>query len=216
MVTPLEIKSQGYTDFCTGCVISSIAEQYVGETCDESYSFAAGKKVARTGLSIYGVSAKFALLGAIRYGVLPKKDSPYGIATQERDFLANWDNWSKLESFATKPFKSFKKISVSEIEEYLKTTTIFTGIFWQSDWSDNYLITTDKRNEWNKLSPHEVRIIGSTDDHFIIQNSRGPGSGKDGLFYLPKQASDMIDHCYVLSTQPWPNIFIELLTKYIL
>ena len=216
MITPLEIKSQGTSDFCTGCVVSSIAEQYTNEICDESYSFAAAKKMSGQALDVSGVSPKFALMGAIRYGVLPKKSSPYGIATQERDFLANWDNWKDLESFAAKPFKSFKKIKVSEIDKYLETTTIFTGVFWQSDWSDNYIITTDKRSQWNKFGPHEVRIVGSNENYFILQNSKGVEAGQNGFFYLPRQASDMINHCYVLSPDPWPNIFVELLNKYIL
>lgn len=214
MVSILDHKDQEFTDFCLGCVISSIAEEYVGEACEECYSFAAGKKTSGQALNVYGIPPKAALLGAIRYGVLPKKHSPYGIASKDRDFLANWENWKDLEGFAAKPFKSFKKISINQIEEYLKTTTILAGIYWQEGWSDNAIITMDNQENWNKLGPHEVRIIGINEKYFIIQNSRGL-SGDNGVYYLPREAYNMINHTYVLSPKPWSNLLVKLIAIYL-
>lgn len=215
MVPILDIKNQEKTDFCLGCVISSIAEQYVGEPCEESYSFAAGKKYSGQNLEKSGIPPKSAIMGAIRYGVLPKKHSPYGIATHSRDFLANWDNWKDLEHLAIKPFKSFYKVKVGDIPEKLNYTTLIMGLYWQSGWSKNPVITSQGKETWNKLAPHEVRVIDVKDDMLVIQNSRGKEKGDNGLWYLSKEVYTMIDHVYEISPNPWPNKLSELLSKYL-
>lgn len=214
-LVPLEIKTQGRTDFCLGCVISSVAEQYTNEPCEESYSFSAGKLESGQSLVTPGIPPKAALLGAIRYGVLPKKDSPYGIATQERDFLANWDNWKNLESSSLKPFKSFYRVRLKNIDKALERTTLVAGVYWQSSWDESPYINTDKKDEWNKMAPHEVRIIGKKDNYLIIQNSKGKDVGDNGLWYLPKEAYNMINHVYELSPKPWPNKLVELISKFL-
>ena len=61
MIEILDIKNQEFTDFCLGCVISSVAEQYIGEPCEESYSFAAGKKQSGQSLETSGIPPKACL-----------------------------------------------------------------------------------------------------------------------------------------------------------
>lgn len=207
MVVPLEIKNQGIlSDFCTGCVIASIAEEYLGEPCDESYSYAAAKHYGKRPVEERGVKAKYALMGAVEYGVLPKSKSPYSIATHSRDFLADWNNWKDLESFATKPFKSFRK--VKNIEKCLETTSVMAGIFWQAEWDNNPYITDTKI--YHKLTPHEVRIIGVVNNCYVIQNSRGANIGDGGLWYFPKDIKFF--HTYKLCPEPWSNLIIRLIT----
>jgi hypothetical protein len=209
MIVPLEIKSQSNSDFCVGCVISSIAEQFLGETCDESYSFAMGKRYSREPLSKRGLNPKYALMGAIEYGVLPKSKSPYSIATHSRDFLADWKNWQELEKFAIKPFGSFKK--VKDLDEVLKYTTVLTGLFWQGDWN-NGIIITEIPNA-HKFEPHEVRIIGKADDKYVVQNSRGTEVGDNGLWYMDKTALQYIHHSYILCQEPWSNLLSKALNQ---
>lgn len=215
MVNILDLKNQRMTDFCAGCVVSSIAEQYVGEPCDESYSFAAGKKYSGQSLEKTGIPPKAALMGAIQYGVLPKRLSPYSIATHSRDFLADWNNWKDLQHLAVKPFQSFYSVSKNEIESVLQNTTILTGVFWQSGWSKSPVITGIGKENWNRLAPHEVRVIGIKDNRLVIQNSRGEEKGDKGFWYMEKEAYNMIDHMYRLSPEPWSSKLSELINKFL-
>jgi hypothetical protein len=209
MIAPLEIKNQENSDFCVGCVISAIAEQFLGETCDESYSFAMGKRFSKEPLSKRGLNPKDALMGAIEYGVLPKNKSPYSIATHSRDFLADWKNWQEFEKFAIKPFGSFKK--VKNIDDALLSTTVLTGLFWQGEWNSGIMITDI--NNSHKYEPHEVRIIGKKDEHYVVQNSRGSDVGENGLWYMDKTGLKYIHHMYTLHPEPWKNLLEKLLTK---
>lgn len=203
MIQPLEIKIQekNQTDFCTGFVISSIAEEYLGEPCDESYSFAMGKLVSEQPLSRKGCPPKPALLGAIEYGVLPKSKSPFEGKNYDRTFLADWRNWKGLDSFTVKPFGSFYK--VTNWEKVLSRTSIFAGIYWQSEWDEHPVISNIE--EFHKLTPHEVRIIGIKDGMYVIQNSRGIEKGDQGLWYLPKELKKYISHAYYLDPKPWSS-----------
>ncbi len=199
MIQPLEIKDQLTTDLCTGCVIASIAEQYVGQICDEGYSFAAGRK-ASLWKDQYGVKAGFALWGAIKYGVLPKSKSPYSIASQSRDFLEDYKNWEPFKNDVIYPFGSIKKLNgFDEIAKATETTTVFMGIYWQSGWSDPYI--EEFKYEFNTMSPHEVRVIGYINDHLVIQNSKGPDKGDHGLWYMSRSVAKAIAHAYTLSPE---------------
>lgn len=211
MFTPLEIKDQRKTDFCFGCVIASIAEQYVGEPCEESYSYAMGKRYSEQPLKKRGVPPKAALMGAVEWGVLPKSKSPYSTATHERDFLADWRNWEDLQQYAVKPFKSFYK--AKNIESTLKQTSLVIGLYWQGQWDKNS--TMYPVESPHTFEPHEVRGIGFKDELLIIQNSRGEDIGDKGLFYLPKESYNVISHIYYLSPKPWPNILSKLISLYL-
>jgi len=204
MFKPLEIKRQLKTDFCYGCSIASAAEQFVGEPCEESYSFAMAKKVSGQSLKQWGVPPKAALLAAVEYGVLPKKHSPYSIATHNRDFLADWKNWQDLEKYTVRPWKSFHR--VYNISQELQTTSVIAGLFWQGQWTGEYLEPVPTPH---KFEPHEVRIIGEKGNYWVIQNSKG----KDGIQYLNKDIK--IDHTYALSPLPWSNLLSELIAKYL-
>lgn len=199
MIQPLEIKDQLTTDFCTGCVISSIAEEFVGQICDESYSYAAGRQ-ASLWKDAYGVKPGFALWGAIKYGVLPKSKSPYSIASQPRDFLGNWKTWEPLLKDVIYPFKSVKKLNgFDEIAKATETTSVFLGIYWQAGWEDPYI--EGFKYEFNTMEPHEVRVIGVLNDHLIIQNSKGSARGDHGLWYLSRDCSRAISHAFTLSKE---------------
>lgn len=208
MFLPLEIKDQHRTDFCYGCAIASAAEQFVGEPCEESFSYAMGKKVSGQPLSQRGVPPKAALRAAVEYGVLPKRYSPYSIATQDRDFLADWRNWEGLQKFTVKPFRSFHR--VYNIHEELMKTSLIAGLFWQGQWIQEYLEPVPNPHT---LEPHEVRIIGEQTNYWIIQNSRGVAAGNKGLFCLNKNIP--ITSLYALSSEPWSNVLSELIAKYL-
>jgi len=209
MIIPLEIKDQANTDFCLGCAISSIAEEYVGEVCDESYSYAAGKRYSGKPINARGLNVKDALMGAIEYGVLPKSKSPYSIATHSRDFLANWNNWKDLQKHVVYPFGSFSK--VKNLDVALKDTTVLTGIFWQGLWNSDIIIS--EVQDSHKYEPHEVRIIGKEKDTYIIQNSRGVDVGHNGLWYMKDDALKYIHHLYILKPEPWKNLLDKYLKK---
>lgn len=200
MITPLEIKDQLRTDICTGCVISSIAEEYVGEPCEEAYSFAAGRKASPIKRK-YGVPARFALWGAIKYGVLPKSKSPYSLASQSRDFLEKYENWEPLMKDVIYPFGSARKIrGFDAIAKATEETSVFMGLYWQSGWTEDPYIEKFTY-EFSKMEPHEVRVIGYLNDHLIIQNSKGPNKGDNGLWYMSRNVAKAIDHAYILSPE---------------
>lgn len=182
MITPLEIKRQtGMTsDFCTGCVIASIAEPCVGEPCDEAYSYAMAKRISGDPISKFGINPISTLLGAIKYGVLPKSKSPYRAGTYNRDFLADWKNWESSEDFVAKPFKAYKR--VYDIKSALKESTLMARMYWQEAWDHSPYV--ESVGEYNRLSPHEVRILGFEKGYYVIQNSRGTSLGDKGIWYI--------------------------------
>lgn len=201
---PLEIKNQKRTDFCLACVISSIAEQYVGEPCEESYLFAAGKKVSGEPLAKSGVSPRDLIEAAIQYGVLPKRIAPYSLETHKRDFLADWGNWKEFEGQAIKPFKSsFRVRGFDKAIETMKSenTTLLCGLYWQYFFDEKRLIDFHGE-EYNKLAPHEVRIIGVENDQLVIQNSQLVGVEDNGMWHMTRNGFKFVQHMYALSQKP--------------
>ena len=195
----LEIKNQGNTPFCTGCVIASIGEHSVGEPCDESYSFAAGKKMSFIS-SRNGLRPEFPLWGAIKYGVLPKRFSPYSIATHEEDMLANFENWKDLQKHAVYPFNSLKRIrGFNAIAEEALINPVMIGVYWQPEWNKSPYI--DSVYSSSKYEPHEVTVIGVVDGRLVIQNSKGIEKGDQGLWYMSSFAGKLISHAYALSPE---------------
>lgn len=208
----LEIKNQERTDFCLACVISSIAESVIGEPCEESYLFAAGKRVSGEPLEISGVSPRNLITAAIEYGVLPKRYAPYSIATHNRDFLADWNNWRYIKRSAVKPFKSSYKVrTLSKALELLNNgTPLLCGLFWQAHWNDSPYI--DSLGEFNKLSPHEVLLIGIKDGRIMIQNSVGLEKGDKGIWYINKEIFNKVrHHIFCLSEKPKKNWLLDLI-----
>lgn len=201
MKSVLEIKNQLHTDFCVGCAIASDAESIVGELCEESYSFVVGRKMSFKKLKDRGLQPTPALWGAIKYGVLPKRFSPYSIASHSRDFLADFNNWSDLQKYAVYPFGSFKSVGkdFETIYNTAKTESLIVGLYWQPEWNKNPII--DNIHSFSKYEPHEVRIIGVKDDKIVIQNSKGSDKGDNGLWYMSGFAAKAIQHAYILSQE---------------
>lgn len=211
----LEIKNQKNTDFCLGCAIASCGEFLIGEPCEESFSYAMGKKYSGQDIAKQGLPVKAGMLGAIEYGVLPKSKSPYSIDNHSRDFLADWRNWEDLQKFAVKPFKSFKKVKPFTYD--YKYPAII-GIFWQLDWSSGHSITAKNSDSWNKFSPHEVLGIMNLEDKLVIQNSRGQVVGDKGLWYADKNSKEVynvIDHAYILLPSDWSNLLSKFINIYL-
>lgn len=208
----LSIKDQGETDFCLACVISSNAEAITSVLCEESYLFAAGKKVSGEALDIYGVSRVNLITAVIEYGVLPKEYAPYSITTHDRDFLADWNNWVLMKNQAIKPFKS--SFRVRGFDNAIRTmkelnTPLVCGLYWQAHWEESPII--DSLGEFNKLAPHEVLLVGERDGRIVIQNSRGTDVGDRGYWYLDKKAFRAVDHIYCLSQSPKKFWLLDLL-----
>ena len=210
---PLEIKNQKLTDFCLACVISSMAEQYVGEPCEESYLFAAGKKVSGEPLLKAGVSPRNLIAAVIEYGVLPKRRSPYSLETHDRNFLADWKNWEDLKYRSIKPFKSsFRVRGFDKVIETMKShnTTLLCGLYWQHFFNKGILIDHNGE-ETNNLAPHEVRIIGVSNDQLVVQNSKGLESGENGIWYMTRNGFKFVQHLYALSPNPKKWWLLDLL-----
>lgn len=212
--SPLEIKQQAGSDFCLGCVISSIGEEYANEPCEEAYSFAAGRAESGQPLSANGLLPKAALMGAIKHGVLPKRLSPYSIATHGRDFCADWNNWKGLEHLALKPFQSFYRVSGYEATMLREQTSLIIGLFWEEAWDKNPVMTPPD-DTWNHFEPHEIRAIGMKDGRMVLQNSRGADVGDKGVWYMSSEDYTAISHAYRLSHKPWPNLIRELIERYL-
>lgn len=174
---PLEIKTQGQnrSDFCTGCAIASIAEPFIGEPCDEAFSFAMGRRVSGEPPQTRGLFARHALQGAKQFGVLPKSKSPF-TGAEPRDVLADWHTWEPYMSFAAKPFASYRRVYNPRSH-----TNLYAGLFWQAEWDKSPLI--ESMETYNRFMPHEVRILGWKDGYYVIQNSRGAQIGDCGLWY---------------------------------
>jgi len=189
LLTPLAIKDQRTTDLCTAFSACVLAEYQDGVEMSPEWFFS---RYGKPGL--YGANLRDAAKAGVDNGFLEKTKSPYTVENQDRDFLAEKNNWSKTFDFEAYPHKKKSYFNIDlpfdtfeNIKQalYRNNCPILTGAMWYSEWqyaTNGYIPKTYS----GKTGLHAFAIIGwAGDNYIIVQNSYGTDVGDNGLFYFP-------------------------------
>lgn len=202
VANPLKIKDQRNLDFCPGFSTSEVSEDQEGVELDPLWQFAQIKRVMKEYTS-YGADLRSAGKALYKYGSLPQALSPFTIDSGDRDFLANWKNWSsnldavafshKKQSmfFVDGPHDDFDNIRAVLWKNRLKKQSLIAGTMWRDSWTDapgGVIPETGWENDAG--GGHAIKIFGQKNIngklYLIIQNSWGEDVGDNGLFYFPR------------------------------
>jgi hypothetical protein len=199
-LSPLSVKDQDGTDFCTAYAACALAEAQDSTELSPEWFFSRYGQPGK-----YGASLRQAAKAAVKDGFLPKKEAPYSVSEKERDFLANEFNWPPALALLAAPYKKKKYFRVDyrfspfdaakqALWQYRgQNCAILTGCSWREEWqqaSGGYI----PRSYGSYGVLHAFAIVGfksnrdgASEDYLIVQNSYGAQIGDGGLFYFPKE-----------------------------
>ena len=197
---PLYIENQKKTDFCVAFALSSVTEDQEGVDLCPIYPFAKIKQL-RGEYKEWGANLRDGCKVAVKVGFIKKIDSPFTI-DEDRDFLANWNNWPKeLDEKALEHRKGsylaldgykdlFDAIRASMWQHRAEKRTILTGCNWDPAWvkaKDG--IIPELRSTIDGMG-HALKIYGQKiiwgKIYLKAQLSNGESIGENGIFYFPR------------------------------
>ncbi len=194
------VEDQRDTDMCAAFAVTSVSEDQEGVDLDPLYTFAKIKQI-QGDWSVWGADLRDACKSQIKYGAIKKELSPHTIS-EDRDFIANWENWpEELDEKAIEHrknsyfrvdegFDTFSDIKLAIWQNRAKKRSILTGVRWQHHWLDssNGII---KNNNGVSLFGHAFKVSGwkkiNGEEYLIAVLSNGREIGDAGRFYFPRE-----------------------------
>lgn len=218
VATPLKIKDQRNTDFCSGFATSEVSEDQEELELDPLFQFAQIKRIIGD-FKGWGADLRSAGMALVTHGSLPQKFAPFTIESHERDFLADWTNYpvdlsnialgykKKSMFFVDGPFDDFDNIRVTLWENREKKQSVIAGVMWRNSWSKaEGGIIPPSGWEDERGGGHCVKIFGqkkiNSRYYLMVQNSWGESAGDKGIYYFPREA---INHEFA----PYGQIFFS-------
>lgn len=156
-----------------------------------------------------GADLRSAALSLIRYGSIPKSQSPYtyaqGLPTDKpASFLNDWSNWpASLDIEASKrkigsffipdgpgdTFDNWRSVLWQNASTWAGGGILF-GVMWQPEWTmAPGGIIPDVSNP-PQGGPHALFARGQKiingNTYLVVQNSWGKSAGDNGLYYFPR------------------------------
>jgi len=205
---PLEIKEQYNSDFCTAFATTAVSEDQECVKLAPEWFFAQEKKLTGDYKS-WGCDLRVACKTAVNTGFLEEQDQKYNLLNEDRNFLANWENWNidtldKAYIHRKKSYFSidglgkdmFESMRIALWQHLDNKCSILTGVIWQKEWtySENGII---QKEEGTKLEGHAIKIFGQKiidgEIYLMAQLSNGIEIGDKGIFYFPKE---VINSCF--------------------
>lgn len=208
--SPLEIKDQQRTDFCTAYASCAMSEAQEGIKLNPGYTFAKTKQIMGSWKN-WGADLRSACKSATEHGFLNNDDfssiwgdseKPIINENKWRDFVANWENWPAMADTFSKKHKKqayflvdgFEKDIFDSIRAVLWTfrdekRLVLTGAMWRDQWTYAYKGILANENRGFNFG-HSYCYIGQTfknnEPYLIAQLSNGTSIGDGGLFYFPR------------------------------
>ena len=192
IISPLSIKNQGQTDFCTAAATCALAEAQDGVKFSFEWFFS---RYGKPG--VYGANLRTAMK-AVLSGFIPADKAPFTISDKDRDFLADKNNWPYNLNIMASTYGKHRFFNVDGNFESIKRVlwanrnekrAILTGVMWYDEWTyskDGYVSPA-----YNiQAGLHAIAIIGFKGEYLIVQNSYGEDIGDNGLFYFSKEIFD--------------------------
>lgn len=200
--SPLIIKDQRGSDFCTAFMACGMSELQEGvELCPE-WSFAKSKELSGDPEE-WGQDIRTALKVHPKHGAVATTISPYSVKNKDTDFLRYIGNWPVLDKYAASHVKkSYVKVT-GRFDHFdnIRTTlwkyrsakrAVGTGVIWGWDRTTPTINTIPKTGEG-----HAMYIVGWKDDnHLIYVNSWGTDVGDKGRFYVHRDVVNFFVDAY--------------------
>lgn len=215
---PLEIKDQQMTDMCTAFAGAAVSEDQEGITLEPAYIFAKTKQMVGN-FNEWGADLRTACKAIVKFGALPKEQSPYHLETEGRDFVANWAHWDiKFDKMAKQYAKQsffmvdgvydmFDNIRMALWRNKDKKQSVITGCLFRRSWlmAKEGVIPTKYEKDG---IPHAFKIYGQKringKRYLVAQLSNGTSVGDGGKFYFPRYVvnKEFTFGCYMFVDLP--------------
>lgn len=197
--TPISIKDQGYTSYCTAFSTTAASEYQEGIELSEEYTTAKIGEVAGAPI-IDGAQPTDALTSGIDYGYLPKEQSPLSFERDGWTFPADWRNFPPILDGQSIMHRkdSYYKVSPTydKIKEAIFQAREDKGVvvamgFWYSNFNEvgtSGIVTIPVSSP---ITRHAYlytgwKVINGT-EYLVAQLSQGKGYGDGGLLYFSRE-----------------------------
>lgn len=193
-LTGYNIKHQAGTDFCTGFSTTVISELQEGVELSPEWSFASSK-VLSGGREEWGQDMRTAFKTHIKLGAVKAKDIPFSVTDKTRDFLADINNYPKVDSETHKKktyllvtseggdaFDTLKKTIWKWREE---KRAIGIGLMFGWSLSQKILDVIPNSGFGHAMSIVGFRTVGSI-PYLIAVNSYGKEAGDNGTHLISR------------------------------
>lgn len=200
---PLIIKDQFDSDLCTAFSVTAISEDQEGVELSPEFMFMLSKRMEGD-YRKWGMDLQTPCHVAVKSGFLEQSRSPFTLASDGRDKVANPENWESykgLEIFAKKHLKhsyfevdgdydTFDNIRAAMWQHRAEKRSIMAGCMWRSAWTyaEKGVISKDYGKG---LFGHAFKLYGQKiidgELYIMAQLSNGTDIGDEGIFYFPRE-----------------------------
>jgi hypothetical protein len=200
--TPLEIKNQTNSDFCTAYAACAVSEDQEMIELNPEYSMMKSKVISGDP-EAWGQDLRTACKTAVTFGFLEQQYFPYKNNPQDRDAYVNSANWHEdLDGLAYEhrktsffsvdgPYDTFDNFRMTLWQNKEEQRSILTGAFWKPEWTSAPKGIIPKKELGRIGMAHAFKIFGQTviDDeiYLMAQLSNGVDIGDKGIFYFPRE-----------------------------
>jgi len=191
-LTPLDIKDQGPTDFCTAFATCGASELQEGVRLCPEFTFAMTKKIEGD-YTTWGADLRTACKSHVQYGALEFDDAPFTLETRSQEFLRNPDVWPKLSMEraaihkkqtyfkVTGPYDHFDNIRASLWHFRDKKQAAILGVEYGWPSTQVYMDSLEGG------SGHCMYAVGFEGEYLQVINSYGEDTGRFGVVYLRRE-----------------------------
>lgn len=202
----VKIKNQGSKDFCGTYMATSASEAQEEIELGPDWQFSQVKKMQGEYES-WGTDLRTAMLSLVKIGSIPKEVEDeflkrQGYLAEDRDFLANWNNWpesfnkiaekhKKRTLFEVKgPYDAFDNVRAALWQHRNDRCKVAMGVMWRYNWNNapGGIIPLEAEG------PGEGHAILGVDQvykngelYIVIPNSWGEEVGDKGVFYANRE-----------------------------
>lgn len=209
------VKDQKDSDFCTQYALCAISGEQEGVELSPEWAFAMSKALEGEH-ETYGQDLRTACKVHVKYGGLPKKDSPYSLENKDYNFLRNPEVWPadlvdkakphKKQTYfkVTGPFDAFDNIRGAV---YSLKDRAAIGVVW--GWPNDEMFLDEPVSYG---SGHALAVIGWDKEYLVVKQSYGPNAGKQGYVYISRKViNDNVDKygAFMLTDLPKEAVPVE-------
>jgi len=200
--SPLKIKDQKSTDFCTAFAVSSTLEDTEHIEINPVYNMKNTRILDGKQSEDWGADLRTACKAAVKYGAIEEMYYPFPDKdlVKDRDFLIHDKNWpGDLDQLAwSHAQNSFFRVDVGSFDAFdnmrmamLKhKSSIVTGSIWYDSWTKVPKGVIGESKPEGSVGGHAFKLFGfitiEEKEYLVAQLSNGTSIGDDGVFYFPR------------------------------
>lgn len=200
--TPLVIKDQGDTDFCSAYAVTEVSEDQEGVELSPEYQFYSTKRITGDP-EAWGADLRSACKSAAKYGSVPMKVC-LSMKGMPREVILDQTKWDKSldmmaeiykkESFFSVdgPYDTFDNIRAALFSHRNDKCSIVTGACWKNAWitAENGIIPDVEGNGFG----HAFKLFGQKNIngelYIVAQLSNSATVGDGGLYYFNRTVTN--------------------------